>query len=211
VGRLPLVGRQQRVVALFHARPRALGELWHWFDVEPLFGWAEDAANAGPVADALAKLLRAATPAEVGRIGQLMKAAEVASLTDLLAARRAFLRLLPALYHAHFAGLGRWLVPPAGAAADRWPALPWAFVLVYNATRGTVDLPPPGYEVKWQAVRFELLTAAMATAYTLAPVAFRELLIPGLRDRDHPIPDERDRTRAAIFDRPLYCPYTWRV
>jgi hypothetical protein len=199
------------LVGLLNVRPRALGELWHWFDIEPLFTWAEDAANAGPVADALAKLMRAATPAEVGRLGQLMKAAEVPPLVDLLAARRAFLRLLPALYTGHFASLARWLVPPAGAAADRWPALPWAFVLVYNATRGTTDAPPPGYEVKWQAVAFELLAAAMATAYTLAPVAFRELLIPGLRDRSVPIPDEHDRTRDAVFDRPLYCPYAWRI
>jgi hypothetical protein len=205
------VDLESALVGLLNLRPRALGELWHWFDVEPLFAWAEDAANAGPVADALAKLMRAATPAEVGRIGQLMKAAEVPALIDLLAARRAFLRLLPVLYHGHFAGLARWLVPPAGPAADRWPALPWAFVLVYNATRGTTDAPPPGYEVRWQAVKITLLTAAMATAYTIAPTAFRELLIHQLRQRDDPLPDLDDWATNAVFDRPLYCPYTWRI
>jgi hypothetical protein len=199
------------LVGLLSARPRALGELWHWFDIEPLFTWAEDAANAGPVADALAKLMRAATPAEVGRIGQLMKAAEVAALIDLLAARRAFLRMLPVLYHNHFASLARWLVPPAGAAADRWPALPWAIVLVYNAMQGTRDTPPPGYEVKWQTISFALLTTAMATAYTLAPVAFRELLIHRLRNRDDPLPNFHDWATNAVFDRPLYCPYMWRI
>src|SRR5262249_10589537 len=108
------------LVGLLNGRPRALGELWHWFDVEPLFKGAEDPANAGPVAEARARLRRPAPPAEVGRVGQLMKAAEVAALIDLLAARRAFLRLLPVLYHGHFASLARWLVPPAGVAADRW-------------------------------------------------------------------------------------------
>src|SRR5262249_22131584 len=47
------------LVGLLNVRPRALGELWHWFDIESLFTWAEDAANAGPVPDALAKLMRA--------------------------------------------------------------------------------------------------------------------------------------------------------
>src|SRR5205085_12485859 len=53
------------LVGLLTVRPRALGELWFWFDLEPLFEWAAREDNAGPVAEALARLMRAATPAQV--------------------------------------------------------------------------------------------------------------------------------------------------
>lgn len=189
------------LVGLLATRPRALGELWFWFDLEPLFEWAEDEENAGPVADGLSKLLSADTVARVGRLGQLLKAAEVQALLDLLPARRAFLNLLPVLYHAHFPKLGLWLVPPTGAAAKCWPALPWAFVIVYNARRGTADGPPHGYPLDPDALPTRLLTLALTTAIAQAPVAVRELLTRGLSDRaDRP-----------TFARKLHCPYTWRV
>src|SRR5437763_1462020 len=63
------------LVGLLNARPRALGELWFWFDLEPLHEWAGREENAGPVADTLAKLLRADNPAHVSRLGQLLRAA----------------------------------------------------------------------------------------------------------------------------------------
>src|SRR5262249_38336312 len=78
------------LIGLLGTRPRALGELWFWFDLEQLFDWAEHADNAGPVADAIRKLLRADAPSHVGRVEQLKKAPEVQALIDLLAARRAF-------------------------------------------------------------------------------------------------------------------------
>jgi hypothetical protein len=190
------------LVGLLGARPRALGELWFWFDLEPVFEWADDEENAGPVADGLSKLLRADNPAQVGRLGQLLKATEVQMLLDLLPARRAFLNLLPVLYHAYFPRLGLWLVPPAGGAAKCWPALPWAFVLVYNARQGTAKQPPPGYELDPKALAPRLLQMALTTAFAQAPVAVRELLLHGLHDRAGTCPE---------FARELRCPYTWRV
>jgi hypothetical protein len=203
--------REAALVGLLNARPRALGELWFWFDLEPLFGWTDRADHAGPVADGLGKLLRAATPAQVGRLGQLVKAPEVAALLDLLAARRAFARLLPVLYNAHFPSLGRWLVPPAGDAAACWPALPWAFVLVYNAREGSPDIPPAGYEVKPQAAGFAALKVALVTAYGIAPVAVRDLLVHAVRSRPDPLPERHDWDRNAVFDRPLFAPFNWKV
>lgn len=203
--------REAALVALLNQRPRALGELWFWFDLEPLFEWADRQPHSDPVADALGRLLRAANPNEVGRTGQLAKVAEVRDLLALLAARRAFLVLLPALYDRHFAQLRHWLVPPAGEAAGCWPALPWAYVMVYNARRGTIDIPPPGYEVRPQDLSFLLLKMALTTAYPMAPTEVRELLIHGLRDKADPLPDWIDWSRNAVFDRPLYCPLTWRV
>jgi hypothetical protein len=189
------------LVSLLAARPRALGELWLWFDLEPLYAWAEDAANAGPVADGLAKLLAADTPSRVGRLGQLAKSAEVQALLDLLPARRAFLNLLPVLYHAYFPKLGLWLVPPVGDAARCWPSLPWSFVLVYNARQGTAEKPPPGYPLDPDALPLPLLKQALTTAIAQAPVAVRELLVTGLStNADRP-----------AFARKLHCPYTWRV
>ena len=122
-------------------------------------------------------------------------------LVDLLPARRAFLNLLPVLFHAHFPKLGLWLVPPTGEAAACWPALPWAFAIVYNARQGTAAQPPPGYPLDPQALPPRLLRLALTTAFAQAPVAVRELLVSGLRDRD-------DR---PVFARPPHCPYTWRV
>ncbi|MCI0703335.1 MAG: hypothetical protein L0241_19830, partial [Planctomycetia bacterium] len=159
------------LVGLLTVRPRALGELWFWFDLEPLFEWADDEENAGPVAEGLSKMLRADNLAQVGRLGQLQKAAEVQTLLELLRARRAFLNLLPVLYHAHFPKLGLWLVPPAGVAAHCWPALPWAFVLVYNARQGTADEPPMGYPLDTHTISARLLRIALTTAMTQAPVA----------------------------------------
>lgn len=199
VGAAPPEALEQALVGLLNARPRALGELWFWFDLEPLFDWTEDADSAGPVADGLSKLMRADTLARVGRLGQLLKAAEVQALLDMLPARRAFLNMLPVLYHAHFPKLGLWLVPPAGAAAKCWPALPWSFVIVYNARQGTADGPPMGYPLDPDALPPRLLKLALATALAQAPVAVCGLLAE-LRDRD-----------APVFARKPHCPYTWRV
>lgn len=199
------------LVSLLNARARALGELWFWFDLEPLFVWTKHPDNAGPVADALGKLLRTDTPARVGRLDQLKKTPEVQALTDLLAARRPFLATLPVLYDRHFDKLGQWLIPPAGAAAAPWPALPWAFVLVYNARKGTADAPPPGYPADPHQLTFELLTAALTAALPMDPVPVRELLIHGIRTRPQPLPQTADLDRKAVFDRPMHCPYTWKV
>ena len=199
------------LVGLLNHRPRALAELWHWFNLEPLFEWATDEENAGPVADALGRLLTAASRSEVGRIGQLMKAAEVQLLPDLLAARRAFLGVLPALYHAHFGRLFQWLVPPTGAALGCWPALPWAFVLVYNAKQGTPAAPAAGYEVSTLQLPFNLFKLAWATAYPMEPVAVRDLLATRLRFAPEPSFDPLDWATQATFDRTLFCPYTWRI
>lgn len=199
------------LVGLLNARPRALGELWFWFDLEPLYEWAADRENAGPVADGLGKLMRAANRNEVGRLGQLMKAPEVQALADLLDARRKFLGLLPVLYSGYLAKLGQWLVPPAGDAAAVWPALPWAFVIVYNAHKTPTDSTAGTYRVDPMSLPFRLLKVALATAYPIAPVAVRELVIHHVRERPEPIPNPDDHQRNAVFDRPLYCPHTWRV
>lgn len=200
IGAAPREKLEPALVALLASRPRALGELWFWCDLEPLFDWCADAANAGPVADGLAKLLRATNPANVGRLGQLAKADEVKALLDLLPARRAFLDLLPVLFHAHFQKLGLWLVPPHGPAADCWPALPWSFVIVYNARHGAPGAPPAGYAVSPSALAPNLLRSALTTALAQAPVAVRELLIQEARDAGQP-----------AFARPLHCPFTWRL
>lgn len=211
VGDAPPWKVEPALVGLLNHRPRALAELWHWFNLEPLFEWAGDDANAGPVADALGRLLTGANPSEVGRIGQLMKAPEVPLLRDLLAARAAFLGVLPALYHGHFARLMHWLVPPTGAALGCWPALPWAFVLVYNAKQGTPDAPAPGYEVNTPDLPFNLFKLAWATAYPMEPVAVRDLLATRLRMSPAVPFDPLDWSRNATFDRPLFCPYTWKI
>lgn len=187
------------LVGLLGTRPKALGELWFWFDLEPLYEWVDDEANAGPVADGLSKLLRADNLAQVGRLGQLAKAPEVQALLDLLPARRAFMNLLPTLFHAHFPKLGLWLVPPTGAAAKCWPALPWSFVFVYNARHG-IEGQPQGYPLDRKVLTAELEDLALTTAIAMAPVAVREWLIHGPRETDHPT--------AALR---VYCPFTWRV
>ncbi len=199
------------LVGLLNGRARALGELWFWFDLEALFVWAEDAVNAGPVAEAIGKLLRADTPGRVGRLEQLKKAAEVQALTDLLAARKPFLAQLPVLYDRYFDKLGQWLIPPAGVAAAMWPALPWAFVLVYNGRRGTPDTPPLGYPVDPHQLTFDVLKRALATAYPMDADRTRELLISRLREKPDPMPDREHWDRSLVFDRPLHCPYSWKV
>src|SRR5262249_9822244 len=156
-----------------------------WFDLEPLFVWTEGPANAGPVAEGIGKLLRAETPGSVGRLEQLKKAVEVRALVDLLAARRPFLGALPVLYNAYFERRAVWLVPPAGIAKASWPPLPWAFVIVYNALRGTEDEPPPGYPATPAA---GVIRDALRAALPMAPVAVRELLIHHLQERADPIP-----------------------
>ncbi len=198
------------LVALLNTRPRALGELWFWFDLEPLFEWTSDPANTGPVAVSLAKLLRADNLAQVGRLDQLRKAPEVQMLLDLLAARRAFNNLLPVLYHAYFPKLGQWLIPPTGTALACWPALPWSFVIVYNARQGTKTNPPLGYTLVPATISARLLRMALTTALAQAPVAVRELLLSDLREAEDPIRRVQD-TAYPIFARHLYCPYTWRV
>ncbi|MBP3955250.1 hypothetical protein J8F10_08145 [Gemmata sp. G18] len=211
VGAAKPAALETALVGALTARPRALGELWFWFDLEPLFEWTDDEDNAGPVADGLSKLLGADNLAQVGRLGQLLKAAEVQMLLDLLPARRAFLNLLPVLYHAHFPKFGLWLVPPTGAARACWPALPWAFVLVYNARQGTAERPPQGYPLDPNVLPPRLLRMALTTAFAQAPVAVRELLIQGLRDSDTPADDVRDATRPVFARKTFHCPFTWRV
>jgi hypothetical protein len=199
------------LVALLNARARALGELWFWCDVEPLFGWAEHKENAGPVADAIAKLLRADNPSRVGRIEQLKKTPEVRALLELLAARRAVLAALPVLLSPpHFPNLGKWLIPPAGVAVGPWPALPWAFVIVYNARNGTTETPPPGYRVEPASLPFDVLRLALATAYPMDSSRVRELLIAGLRNSPDPT-NVPTRNPLQVFDRVLYCPNSWKV
>ena len=199
------------LVGLLNTRGRALGELWFWFDLEVIYEWSEHADNAGPVADGIGKLLRATTPSSVGRVEQLKKAPEVQSLLDLLAARRPFLALLPTLYERYFEKLSLWLIPPGGVAAATWPVLPWSFVLVYNARKGTADVPPAGYPVDPHQLTFSLLKAALAAALPLDPTAIRELLIHRIREKAEPLPDRIDWGTNAVFDRPLHCPYSWKI
>jgi hypothetical protein len=199
------------LVGLLNGRARALGELWFWFDLEPLFLWAEDSANAGPVADAIGKLLRTDTPGRVGRLEQLKKAPEVQALTDLLAASKPFLAQLPVLYDRYFDKLGHWLIPPTGVAAAVWPTLPWAFVLAYNGRKGTPDKPPPGYPVDPHQLTFDQLKRALATAYPIDADRTRELLISRLREKPDPMPDRDHWERYLVFDRPLHCPNSWKV
>lgn len=199
------------LVGLLGSRARSLGELWFWFDLEPLFDWAEHPDNAGPVADAIGKLLRADTPGRVGRLEQLKKAPEVQALADLLAARRPFLATLPALYDRYFDKLWKWLIPPSGAAAGPWPALPWAFVIVYNARKGTADAPAPGYRVEPDQLGFDVVRAALAAALPMDPAAVGELLIPGLRSKTAAHPSTWDVNPKTVFDRPLHCPNNWKL
>jgi hypothetical protein len=202
---------EEALVALLNSRPRALGELWFWFDVEPVFVWAERGDSSGPVADAIGKLLRADTPGRVGRLDQLLKVPEVQALTDLLAARGAFLAALPGLFVRQFDKLGQWLVPPAAGAAGPWTTLPWAFVLLYNGRKGTADVPPPGYPVDPHQLPFGVLKAALVAALAMDRAAVRALLLHQIRERPEPVPDPGDLAKRAVFDRPLHCPYSWKV
>ncbi len=209
VGGADLPELERALVALLNARPRALGELWFWADVGPLAAWAGGPQNAGPVASALATLLRATTPTEAGRIDQLVKAEEVKALLALLAGRRRFLAVLPRLAGLHFAQLGRWLVPPAGQAAGCWPALPWAMVLLYNARQ--TDGPPPGYPVAWEALSRPLQVLAWATFVAMepgrAPGLLSEDFVGGGGAAAATRPEAVDRLRPTG----LVCPLTWRV
>ncbi|HEV3439313.1 MAG TPA: hypothetical protein VG122_18245 [Gemmata sp.] len=202
---------EMAMIGLLISHPRSLGELWFWFDLEPLFVWTESVDNAGPVAEGIGKLLRADTLNRVGRLDQLKKAPEIQALIELLAARRQFLTLLPALYNRHFDKLGLWLIPPAGVALVSWPSLPWAFVIVYNARNGTVDEPPSGYLLPLDHVPWRVIQDALRTAFPIDPQAIRELLLHHIRERPDAMPDQSDLWRNMVFDRPLYCPYTWKV
>lgn len=202
---------ESALIWLLNSRPRSFGELWYWFDLEPLFQWSEQPDNTGPVAESLAKLLRTSNRNQVGRAGQLMKASEFRSLVALLDARRKFLDLLPVLYDKHHTSLGRWMVPPAGDAAHGWPALPWAFVIVYNAREGVEHAPPPGYQVNAHLLPFEILRQALATALPIEPTRVRDLLIHRLREQSVPTVGHEDWWGNAVFDRPLTCPLHWRI
>jgi hypothetical protein len=207
VGRAEAPRLEAALVGLLNVRPRALGELWFWFHLEPLAGWAAQTANKGPVAAALARLLQTATPSQVGRIGQLFKAAEVRDLVALLAARRRFLAALPGLYGRHFARLGQWLVPPAHAAAGCWPALPWAFVLLYNARQSCPGRVPCGYPVWWGSLAEALRPLAWATAYGMDPERVRTLIDP----RYAGLPVNPAEAAVKVRSDGLLCPLTWRL
>jgi hypothetical protein len=197
------------LVGLLNVRPRALGELWFWCDVSGLEVWSQLKPHKGPVIEALLRLLRAATLFEAGRVMQLLKAPEVQHLLALLAARRRLLAVLPTLYEQHFGRLGQWLVPPTGRAASGWPALPWAYLLRYNARR--VAAPPlPGYPTSWEALSDGLRERAWTTAWSMDPASLPALLPAEVRT--DPLFPARDPKHACPRVRmPLHCPLNWRV
>lgn len=196
---------ESALVALFNYRPPALGELWYWCDTTALFEWAEHEDNAGPVADALAALLTTTVPTQVGRLHQLKKLPQVDGLLDLTRARRALLGSLRGLYDRHFARLKVWLVnpDPTGPAAAVWPALPWAFVLQYNAC--TQD--PVGYGVGMAALPVALRPLCWETAWRMAGTELLPL-IPTYRT---PPPNVADDGWLALLDLPFQCPFEWTV
>lgn len=192
------------LVQVLNHRPPALGELWFWFSVESLIAWTQAPGNAGPVAAGLAGLIRAEVLSEVGRLEQLRKAAGVDGLIELLAARKVFLGSLRVLYRRHFARLKRWLVAPSGPAAAVWPALPWAFVLVYNARTPE----PTGYPLSTRAphVSNVILGMAWEAAWRMESTALLGLIPEQYRSNaDLPV----QGWNTILGD--LMCPLDWRV
>lgn len=194
---------EPQLVKLLNQRPRALGELWFWFNVESLIAWTQAEENAGPVSAALAGVIRAEVLSEVGRLEQLRKAAGVDPLIELLAARKVFLGTLRSLYHGHFPRLKRWLVAPNGPAAEVWPALPWAFVFVYNAS--TTD--PTGYPVSVNGPAVTNLTLYMAweAAWRMESTALLKLIHEPFNE------PSRAKHGWSMIGRDLMCPLDWRV
>jgi hypothetical protein len=72
-------------------------------------------------------------------------------------------------------------------------------------------VPPPGYPVDPHQLAFEVLKAALVAAFAMDRAAVRSLLIHQIREKPEPIPDSGDLAKKAVFDRPLHCPYSWKV
>ncbi len=210
VGTTDVATLEGALVGLLNVRPRALGELWFWCDLGLLQMWSRLTANKGPVADALARLLRATTLFEAGRAMQLLKATEVQDLLALLAARRRLLAVLPALYDRHFGRLGQWLVPPTGQAVVSWPALPWAFLLLYNARRGSAEQVAPGYPRSWDELSDALRELAWTTAWSMDAARMPSLLPDTVRS-DPLFPAREPEHACPRVAMPLICPLNWRV
>lgn len=196
------------LVATLNHRPPAFGELWHWCEIARLFDWAEHEDHAGPVADALAALLTADVPTQVGRLTQLKKLPLVDGLLDLLRARRAFLGALRGLFDRHFARLKVWLVNPGGSAAAAWPALPWAFVLQYNAT-----IPAPtGYPVVMGTLPAALRPLCWEAAWRMGGVGLLKLLEAVAANNYYRLPDRpADDGWQLLEQYQLQCPLDWTV
>lgn len=194
---------ETRLVKLLNHRPPALGELWYWFTVESLVNWTQAPENAGPVASALAGLIRAEVLSEVGRLEQLRKATGVDPFIELLGARKVFHGTLGSLYHRHFSGLKRWLVPPSGPAAEVWPALPWAFVMVYNATKAD----PTGYQLSTHSsqVSQQVLGMAWEAAWRMESTTLLKLIHESYNEK---FGAERG---WSVISSDLMCPLDWRV
>lgn len=87
---------------------------------------------------------------------------------------------------------------------------------VSRRPRGHVPLracyPESGlFEPGPKKLPFTVMRNSLATAVPMAPVAVRELLIERLRDRDVPTLDRAHWEKYLVFDRELYCPFTWRI
>lgn len=195
---------EPHLVKLLNQRPRALGELWFWFSLESLVAWTQSAENTGPVAAGLAGLIRAEVLSEVGRLEQLRKAAGVDPVIELLAARKVFFGTLGGLYKRHYSRLKRWLVPPSGPAFDVWPALPWAFVLVYNATQ----TQPTGYPLPTSvsSVSYPILGMAWEAAWRMESTALLNLIPESYRNNI----DLSEQGWIAILG-DMMCPLDWRI
>lgn len=198
-------------MTLLNHRPPALGELWYWCDTTALFDWAEHEDHADPVADALAALLTAGTPSQVGRVDQLKKLPQVDGLLDVLRARKALLGSLRGLYDRHFGRLKVWLVnpDPGGLAGAVWPALPWAFVLLYNIDR---DSPVPGYAVRMSALPIGLRSLCWETAWRMGGLGLLRLVQVAAAVLRHTVPARPAEDGWQVLQNfPHQCPYEWTV